>query len=160
MKITKLVLCLGLVLAAPHFAFAQARVRESKQLLNQVEAKRTALLDQMDNLPYRGDQQAAIRSYFDSLEEMNTKLSDDGRLVKRFNEVFAALDLSESCPKLWLDREVYSRLIKNCTKNRFFLCSEKVRQYESFRDSLKKVLTKENLARFESTKACTLKETQ
>lgn len=160
MKVTKTVMYLSLFLSAPGFAFGQARVRESKQLLKLLEAKKDALLGQIDNLPYRGEQHAMIKGYFENIEELNESLSGDWRLAKRFNEVFAGLDLPTSCPKLWLDQDTYSRLLKNCTKNRFFLCSEKVRKYENFRDGFKKQLTDENRSRFEKTKECFLQEVQ
>ncbi|MBU6374358.1 MAG: hypothetical protein KGQ59_00015 [Bdellovibrionales bacterium] len=160
MKVAKIVMYLSLFLSAPGFAFGQARVRESKQLLKLLEAKKGALMGQINNLPYRGDQQAAIKGYFENIEELNDTLSGDWRLAKRFNEVFEGLDLPTSCPKLWLDQETYAQLLKNCTKNRFFLCSEKVRKYENLRENFKKQLTDENRSRFEKTKGCSLQEVQ
>ena len=156
MKMMKVILHLSVFLAVPGFAFGQARVRESKQLLKLLETKKEALIGQVDSLPYRGDQQASIKGYFENIEELNGSLSDDWRLAKRFNEVFSTLDLPSSCPKLWLDQDTYKRLIKNCTKNRYFLCSEKVRQYQNLKDEFKKKLSEENIKRFEQTKKCSI----
>lgn len=156
MKKIKMMLFLSLFLSVPGFAFGQARVRESKKLLKLLEDKKETLMGQMDNLPYRGDQQAAIKGYFENIEELNISLSEDSRLSKRFNEVFAGLDLPTSCPKLWLDQDTYKQLIKNCTKNRYFLCSEKVREYQSLKEEFKKNLNDENIKRFEQAKECSM----
>lgn len=158
MKATKLVMYLSLFLSVPGFAFGQGRVRESKQLLKLLEAKKEALMGQIDRTPYRGEQHASIKGYFENIVELNDSLSSDWRLAKRFNEVFSDLDLTSSCPKLWLDSDTFQRLIKNCTKNRFFLCSEKVRQYQNLREEFKKQLDDENKKRFEETKECSLQE--
>ncbi len=158
MKLSKIVIYLSLFLALPGFAFGQARVRESKQLIKLLEAKKEAFMNQIDNTPYRGEQHSAIKGYFENIDELNGSLSDDWRLNKRFNEVFSELDFVASCPKLWLNAETYQRLVKNCTKNRYFLCSEKVKEYEKLKESFRKQLDESNRKRFEATQECNLRE--
>ena len=160
MKLSKIAIYLSLFLALPGFAFGQARVRESKQLIQLLETKKEALMGQIDNTPYRGDQHASIKSYFENISDLNDSLSNDWRLAKRFNEVFAELDLVTSCPKLWLDKETFQRLMKNCTKNRFFLCSEKVKQYGQLKEEFKKRLGDENRKKLEQAKECGFEEVQ
>lgn len=158
MKLSKVVIYLSLFLALPGFAFGRGRIRESKELIKLLEAKKDALMNQVDNTPYRGDQHSAIKGYFENIDELNGSLSEDWRLNKRFNEVFSELDFKTSCPKLWVDTEAYQRLVKNCTKNRYFLCSEKVKEYQKLRDSFKKQLDENNRKRFEATQECNLGE--
>lgn len=158
MKLSRITIYLSLFFALPGFAFGQARLKESKQLIKLLETKKDALMNQIDNTPYRGDQNTAIKEYFENINELHGALSEGGKLGKRFNEVFSELDLVVTCPKLWLNAETYQRLMKNCTKNRYFLCSEKVKDYEKLIESFKKQLNENNRKRFEATQECNLGE--
>ena len=151
MKFIQLAIYLSLFVSSTSFAFGKARLSQSKQLLETLENKKQALMKDIDRVPYRKEQHSSIKEYFENLLSLNEELADDEKLVEKFNEIILDLDVTATCRKIFLDEETFQRVMRNCTKNRFFLCSESVRKYQTLKAEFKSKLTDENRKRFEQT---------
>ena len=90
----------------------------------------------MENTPYYGEEHATIKRYFTELQILIDELEENSRSLKRFNEYLREVGTVDFCSKALLENDRWSLLVKKCTKNNFFLCSEEVKLFPN----LKKVL--------------------
>ncbi len=105
-------------------------------------------------IPYRMPQHQALKNYFLELANFALALKKDAGLAKRFNGAAAKADLQKICSKMFFDRTDWREIMRNCKKNRFFLCSEEVRAYPNMVSSLRASLDAERQKKFDQARAC------
>jgi hypothetical protein len=130
---------------------------DSRDIQNWVENTgklRSAMENQLPNVPYRGPQHAAFKAYFAELNQMALALKNDEKLRGRFNEEVAAADLNATCRMALVHRARWDQLMRNCAKNRFFLCAEEVRAHPEMIKGLRAVLRPDLQRKFDQAPGC------
>lgn len=130
---------------------------ESKDIQNWVDnvsKLRTAALKQSEVKPYRDEQYNALKDYFAEINQMALALKNDSKLAERFNDAFGKVDPKQTCAKVLVQRPEWEFMMRRCTKNRFFLCSEEVRAYPTLVSALREKLKPEQQKRFDQTSVC------
>lgn len=135
----------------PIFSFAQSDVEIKIELIAsfKVEAELT-----LKSIPYRQIEHEKIKDYFVGLRNFSLELKENSRLNKRFNNYLSKNNLALFCSDLLLNARVWKTIISNCTRNRFFLCAEEVKEYSAFKLQLAASLSHEILEEFNITSEC------
>lgn len=140
-----------LLLLIPLHSFANT---ESITLLNKISSEKASLENIISVTPYKIEEHKVIKKYFEGIKEQSNLLQQNTKKLRRFNTYLAEQDLQLICDDIFLSKEKWNLLLNNCTKNRFFLCSEEVRAYEQIKDDFKKVLSLEIQNRLKEDPSC------
>lgn len=135
----------------PTFSFAQSDVETKVELIARfkVEAELT-----LKSTPYRQVEHEKIKDYFIGLRDFSLELKENSKFNKRFNSYLSKNNLAIFCSDLLLNSKVLEEIISNCTRNRFFLCAEEVKEYSAFKQGLAAGLNQELLEEFNNTSEC------
>jgi hypothetical protein len=115
---------------------------------------KTEAIMQIPNVPYRDTQHHAFKEYFSELNELRLALPQNDKFREGLNKALSQTNLNELCLKIFMKRETWEKLVTNCTKNRFFLCTEDVKTYPDFFNEFRNSLNTELQKKFDSTTAC------
>lgn len=135
----------------PTFSFANS---DAIAVIERISSAREALIETIPMTPYKTEEHSTIKKYFETLKEEGRLLSGNSKKLRRFNTYLLGQDLPSLCESLFLSKEKWNTLINNCTKNRFFLCSEEVRSYEKTKEEFKKVLSPEVQTKLQEQESC------
>lgn len=105
-------------------------------------------------LPYRNRQHQAFKSYFAEIEKMALTLKADKGLAAKLSGAMERSDLGKICSQIFITKDAWRDLVRGCTKNRFFLCSEEVRAYPNMVSAMKESLNGKQQKRFDQTATC------
>ena len=109
---------------------------------------------QSDVTPYRNEQFLAFKSYFKEINVLAVALKDDPKMVKKLNRALKNTDLRKICSQMLLGINRWKHIVKKCTKNNFFLCSEEVRAYPDAVAALRDSLTSDQKGLFFQAESC------
>lgn len=112
------------------------------------------LENKMDKTPYYGEEHTTIKRYFTELQELNEDLQNSSRYLRRFNNYIRDVGAETFCNEALLEQEKWTQLIKNCTKNNFFLCSEEVKLYPNIKEVLLNLLYEDVRKQMLAAKSC------
>jgi hypothetical protein len=124
------------------------------ETVGELNRLRGVAVSQMDMTPYRKDQYQAFQAYFAQAAEWVLMLKSDAKTAKGFNAALDRQDLNALCEKLFVSRSAWTRIMENCTRNRFFLCSEEVRAYPDLLRALRESMSEANRIRFDQGENC------
>ncbi|HAR44187.1 MAG TPA: hypothetical protein DCS07_16405 [Bdellovibrionales bacterium] len=96
-----------------------------------VEEQKAVVDKQMNNTPYKKEQQEDLKSYFTTISNFAASLSSDESVRKAVNKRLLKEDMGSVCKRGLVAKADWQQIVKNCTKNQFFLCAEEVRKYEA-----------------------------
>ena len=145
----KLIIILTLITFSS-VGLAQTTEQELENLAN----KRKALESLIDQTPYKEEQHLAIEAYFKGLNQFALDVKDYSNTSNRFNNAVSRMGVETFCSKIFLDKKRWDDLIRNCTKNNFFLCAEEARALPDIKASLKNSLWDKLKKAYESVKTC------
>lgn len=121
-------------------AFSQSA---EEQISAVVDSKKSAL-NTFGSTPYREKEYISVRDYFITLNEYGLEVKNNSRSNKRLNSYLAAEDIAGFCSDIFVSKSEWEQIKTNCTKNRFFLCSDEVLLLNEYKknvfDSLSSVL--------------------
>lgn len=132
-------------------AMAQQDVKSRSEELSQLRSSLEAIIDRQ---PYKVEEHSAIKEYFSELTLFVADLESYPKYKKRFNQFLRSSGVEKFCGSILLDKSRWEALIKNCTKNNFFLCSEDVREYPTQKHSLAAVLDNDLKTQYLSIEKC------
>ena len=104
--------------------------------------------------PYKAAQHQAFRSYFSEIEQMAVRLTQDHDFSGKFNKAIGTIDLKDACAKVFMERTDWQIILKNCTKNHLFICSDEVKYYPDLVAGFRKQLLPELQKKFDGIPAC------
>ena len=78
------------------------------------------------------------------------------KLGKRYQAYAEKTGLPVLCATLFLEKDLWADLVKKCTKNRFFLCAEEVKDLDNHKEALRKLLSVEMSEEFLKVPECML----
>ena len=132
-------------------AIAQQDVQSRSEKLSSL---RTGLESIIDRQPYKMEEHSAIKDYFNELTLFAEDLETYPKYKKRFNQFLRSLGVEKFCSSILMDKTRWEALVRNCTKNNFFLCSEDVREYPTQKHSLAAALDNDLKSQYSSSAKC------
>lgn len=108
----------------------------------------------LDKRPYKEEEHKAIKNYFSKLNSMNEDLSTYPKYRKSLNSKVRSMGVEGFCKEIVLEKQRWNDLIKNCTRNNFFLCSEDVNDFAGIKAKLSSQLDSDLKSKFEQTSIC------
>lgn len=137
------------------FFFMACNEEEEIQMwIQKIEQFKINVQEERDHAPYGQKQQEAFKAYFSEINQMVVTLKKEEKYVKPFNTVIEKNDLATLCSKALLLKEEWQGIMRHCTRNRFFLCSEEVRSYPEMLSALRSYLRTKNKNKFDTIPAC------
>lgn len=127
---------------------------DGAQWVKDTHDARENVLAAIPEAPYQQKQHDALKNYFEKSEELLQLFALDEKNAEGFNEFVQAQDLNEICLSTLLPPGAWPQAMRNCKKNRYFLCTEAVRRYPCNVRSLRDSLQPDNRKRFDESPAC------
>ena len=104
--------------------------------------------------PYRAKEHQVIKNYFVGINEFATQIRDNSRTNRRFNSYLSGQDMAKFCSETLINIENWNQIKTNCTRNRFFLCTEDVNEYPDSKKIISETLSTDLLQIFKNTPEC------
>lgn len=133
-------------------AFAQT----TEQIVNGLMSKKTAVEAIVDQLPYKEEQHQAIEGYFVGLNRFTLDVKNSTNTARRFNSSVSRVGVANFCSRFFLDANRQADLVRNCTRNSFFLCAEEVRAYSEMKSTLRNALSDSLKRSFDASPPCSI----
>ena len=140
-----------LLLVIANSSYAQSDITEMVSDLSKLRLDTEATLTAT---PYRAKEHQTIKDYFVSMKEFAIQMRDNSRTNRRFNNYLASQDMAKFCSETLINVNDWNQIKTNCTRNRFFLCTEDVNEYPDSKKVLSETLSTELLQIFKTTPEC------
>lgn len=132
-------------------AFGQQEINSRLSEIGQAKADLEGIID---TKPYRGPEHSVIKKYFTELKSLIEDLEAYPKYKRRFNSSVRSTGVEAFCGSLILDKARLTSLVRNCTKNSFFLCTEDVREVAKINQDLAATLDEDLKTQFENLAKC------
>lgn len=103
---------------------------------DKLSAQKTNLISLIDKRPLTDEDHANIKAYFSELKSLDKDLGLSFRYLKRFQTYLMNVGAATFCANSLLEKNKWTELVKRCTKNGFFLCTDEVKVYPDIKQSL------------------------
>ena len=124
-----------------------------------ISNRKTARIDVESNVsqtPYQKTQQEIFKTYFSQLNDFVAELKGSEDLFEEFNGYVLKTGVNTFCKSILLDSIRWKELVKNCTKNRFFLCTEDIKSFKAVKASLRDLLYQDLKNEFSRSNNCNI----
>lgn len=108
-----------------------------------------------DNLTAKN--QLILRTYFSSLKNLAYDFLSNSRMQQYTHKKFFNYFDDSLCEETLLDEKFYSQILKKCTANGFYVCSDEVRAYKKILSSVKNLFNENELKKMTSSDSCKTK---
>lgn len=140
-----------LIILFSQISFAQQEVGQRSVDLTKLRADLEGLLDKRS---YSEEDHKTIKSYFSALNLFESDLNDYPKYRRRFNTYVRSVKVSSFCANTILDAARWKSLVKNCTKNDFFLCSDDVMTFTDTKKKFSEKLDADLKTEFDNSEKC------
>ena len=127
---------------------------EIQAWIQKMEQLKISAQEERDHTPYGQQQQEALKAYFSEINQGVIALQNNRKLREPFNSVVEGNNAQDLCSKVFLIKSDWQTMVRYCTRNRFFLCSEEVRSYPEILLAFRSYLNTKNQNQFDATPAC------
>lgn len=131
--------------------FGQENAESRTERLSLMKSELEAILN---NKPYKTEEHTKIKAYFVELESLIKDLQLNSRYRRRFDRFLENKGVEAFCQAAYLEKTVWNDLIRNCTMNNFFLCTEEVKIYPEKKAAMKEIVSSEIKVQLENLPAC------
>lgn len=135
------------------FSTASYSQSAEEQISTVSEAKFNAL-NTLNSTPYREKEYLSVRDYFVALKDYGLDVKNNSRSNKRLNNYLTAKDIPKFCTDLFVTNKDWAQIKMNCTRNRYFLCSDEVLEFKEYRKIVLESLSAELKTVFNSAAEC------
>lgn len=104
--------------------------------------------------PYRAKEHQVIKNYFVGIRNFVVQIKDNLRTNRRFNSHLADHEMGTFCSEVLINLNDWEQIKTNCTRNRFFLCTEDVNEYPETKKIFSEILSTELLQVFKNIPEC------
>lgn len=108
----------------------------------------------IEKKPFLKAEHDIFKKYFVALDSFIGDIKASQKLTRRYHNHVSSIGIKTFCKDLFLDLPRWNDLVRNCTKNRFFLCAEEVRAFDVYKTGLRDLLTAEQQELFKKEPAC------
>lgn len=136
---------------------ASTACNEEKEINARLEAGKVlqkAVLTQAAVEPYGKEQHEAFATYFGQVLELKAALESDSKIREAFGKALAKQDLGAICQQGFISQAEWAGLVRRCTKGRYFLCAESMRNYGPAVKAIHGYLPEAQKRRFDESAAC------
>ncbi len=144
---TLFILC-GLISSS---VFAQSDVIN---MITSVTNSKASAESTFSSTPYRQKEYQSIKDYFVALNGFAEDLSGSTKLNRRYNSYLRSIGIKKFCTDILLNSTDWEQMKVNCTRNRFFLCSNEVLEYPNSKKALAETLEDDLKTDFLKTAEC------
>ena len=131
--------------------FAQEEVGARSSNLARLKTNLEAVVDRK---PYKADEHSAIKAYFAEVASFIEDLEEYPKYLRKFNQYLRNEGVESYCKNAFVDQKRWNDLVKNCSKNSFFLCSESVREYPGMKQKMVTLLDDDNKSEMGKNPSC------
>jgi hypothetical protein len=104
--------------------------------------------------PYRNKEHQAIKDYFVGLKDFTIAIKENSRTNKRLNSYLGTESMKKFCSDIFISQNDWDQIKVNCTRNRYFLCTEDVNEYPAGKQALSELFYPNILQVFRNTSEC------
>lgn len=119
----------------------------------QLENKKDTVLSIYNN-ELNNENQLIIKNYFSSIKTLTYTISSDSKIQKYFHKKFNKYFNAKTCNNSLINNNVFQIILQKCYVNNFYICAEEVKFYKNILISLRKILSKEELALITKDEPC------
>ena len=140
-----------LICLVANTAFAQSEIAS---MISEVSKLKIEAESTLGATPYRAKEHQVIKNYFVGIRDFVVQIKDNSRTNRRFNSYLAAQEMGKFCSEVLINLKDWEQIKTNCTRNRFFLCTEDVNEYPETKKLFSEILSTELLQVFKNTPEC------
>lgn len=133
--------------------FSCAKTSETDRI-SKLASLKNNLQENMNKTPYRETQHIALKNYFRELAEFTLEMKDNVKLSTSVNTATEKFSIDKICEQTLVGYNTWNLIMKNCTKNDFFICSEEVRSYPLILSAFLSTLNENNKLKFQKSSNC------
>jgi hypothetical protein len=100
------------------------------------------------------DNQIILKNYFELIKEISYKFQSDERMQRYFHKRFNRYFKAQYCSSSLLEKDLYDRIIKKCTVDNFFVCSDDLRHFSGILKKMMGELTTQETAQLIVDEKC------
>lgn len=127
---------------------------EIKEWLESLNRLKFHAEEQAEVIPYGKVQYEIFKNYFSKINNIILSLRDNEKMAMAFRAAVEQKDLSDICSKAFLKRSTWEKMMQGCQHERFFLCSEEVKNYPESISVFQKYLSFEQQKKFNEIETC------
>ncbi len=140
-----------LICLVANTAFAQSEI---VSMISDVSKLRVEAEATLVATPYRAKEHQMLKNYFVSVRNFATEIKNNSRTSRRFNSYLTGQEMSKFCSEILVSLNDWEQIKMNCTRNRFFLCTEDVNEFPDSKKVLSEILSADLLQNFKNTPEC------
>lgn len=140
-----------LICLVANTAFAQSEIAS---MISEVSKLKVEAESTLGATPYRAKEHQVIKNYFVGIRDFVVQIKDDSRTNRRFNSYLTNQEMGKFCSEVLINLKDWEQIKTNCTRNRFFLCTEDVNEYPETKKLFSEILSTELLQVFKNTPEC------
>lgn len=126
----------------------------AEQQIAEVGSLKLEATNTLNSTPYREKEYLSIKNYFSGLRDYGNDVKNNSRSNKRLNNYLTAKDIPKFCSDLFLTKSDWEQIKMNCTRNRYFLCSDEVLEFNEYKKVVSESLSVNLKSVFISTAEC------
>lgn len=138
-----------LILTSCKYGVTFNEIKSLKELKEEVEIASSEDLTQ--------ENQVKLRNYFSKIKDISYSFINNSSMQSYSQKKFLKFFNENLCDEILLDEVRYSEIMRKCSVNGFYICSEEVKSYSSMLKSVKKKLTEFQMGKIVSNKQCKAK---
>lgn len=119
-----------------------------------LSVKKSELEAILNNKPYKAEEHTKIKAYFAELGSFVEDLQLYSKYRRRFNQFLRNAGVETFCQTAYLEKKSWDELVRNCTKNNFFLCTEEVKTYSEQKAAMKELAESDIKSQLETLPDC------
>jgi len=131
--------------------FAQSEITSMISDLSKLRVEAEATLVAT---PYRAKEHQVLKNYFVGVRDFAVEVRDNSRTNRRLNSYLAGQVMAKFCSDILVSLNDWDQIKINCTRNRFFLCTEDVNEFQDSKKMLSEILSTDLLQIFKNTPEC------
>lgn len=136
------------------FSFSAFSQSDVINMISPVIEKKTAAEATFNSTPYRQKEHQEIKDYFVSLNKLSEDVKSTNKLNRRYNAYLRSVGLKKFCSDVFITKNDWETMKANCTRNRFFLCSDDVLEFPASKKSIGDTLENDVKDEFLKTSEC------
>ncbi len=134
-------------------SLTSCRYEASFDALKSLESKKDKV-EQIYTEELSEESQVVLRDYFRSIKNLTYRVNNNSKMKKYIHKKFSKFFSSDVCEKVILGESYYSSILKKCSVNGFFICSEEVRHYKKILEAGKSLFLSSELKQIKASKKC------
>ena len=122
--------------------------------ISNLASQRIALEASIDRIPYKSEQHIVIENYFKNFNNLTLEIKDYPKSLKRFNSSLYRMGVDSFCKNSYIDSSRYNDLIRNCSKNGFFICAEEAKSFAAMKSNIRELLNEDLKQAYIASASC------